>query len=130
MKSGDKIPTLAGTTVTEPYANEHPCFGERNDMKSEVQFALEQQSVTVPSCPVLMVCGTCKYFEPYRDSDTHRIHPSRAGRCGWKMPEIKWPLAYRLSGYGTVAKDPPHPYSAEVWKDTDAKTCACYEPTV
>lgn len=29
MKSGDNIPTLAGTTLTLPYANEHPCFGQR-----------------------------------------------------------------------------------------------------
>src|SRR5437773_1787749 len=29
MKSGDKIQTLAGTTATVPYTNEHPCFGQR-----------------------------------------------------------------------------------------------------
>lgn len=28
-QSGDKVSTLAGTTVELPYANEHPCFGNR-----------------------------------------------------------------------------------------------------
>lgn len=29
MQSGDKITTLAGTKAELPYANEHPCFGQR-----------------------------------------------------------------------------------------------------
>ena len=29
LKSGDRIPSLAGTMVTLPYANQHPCFGQR-----------------------------------------------------------------------------------------------------
>jgi len=29
MKSGDKIPTMAGTIAVLPFANEHPCFGQR-----------------------------------------------------------------------------------------------------
>jgi hypothetical protein len=33
MKSGDKIKTLAGTEVEEPYSNEHPCFGQRQEPK-------------------------------------------------------------------------------------------------
>ena len=74
-------------------------------------------------------CGLCKYFEPHRDPETKRVHPSKQGRCGWEMPEITWPLAYRRVGYGYGREqDPPKPYAAGIWKDTDAKSCACYEP--
>ena len=31
MKSGDKIQTMAGTTVEFPYAFEHPCFGQSQE---------------------------------------------------------------------------------------------------
>jgi hypothetical protein len=49
------------------------------------------------------------------------------------MPKITWPLAYRRAGYGYGLnygreQDPPKPYAAGVWKDTDAKTCACFSP--
>jgi hypothetical protein len=71
-------------------------------------------------------CGNCSHYEPYRDSQTGRVHPSKQGRCGWK-PNIKWAMAYRRNGFGWREQDPTV-YPVGVWKHTDAKTCACFSP--
>ena len=70
-------------------------------------------------------CGTCRHYEPHRDPVTKRIRPSMPGACGWR-PEVTWSMAYRRSGYGSIERD-PKVYPVDVWKNTDAKTCACYE---
>lgn len=72
------------------------------------------------------ICGNCNHYEPHRDSQTGRIHPSKQGRCGWK-PNIKWAMAYRRNGYGWREQD-PMVYPVGVWNHTDAKTCACFSP--
>jgi len=72
------------------------------------------------------VCGNCKHFQPYRDPATNHIHPTKKGRCGWR-PDIKWPMAFRRAGLGRQEED-PRIYPVSVWKDTDAKTCACFSP--
>lgn len=72
------------------------------------------------------ICGNCKHYEPHRDSQTRRVHTSKQGRCGWK-PNIKWAMAYRRNGYGCREQD-PMVYPVGVWKNTDAKTCACFSP--
>jgi hypothetical protein len=73
-------------------------------------------------------CGNCIHYQPYHDSQTGRIHPTKQGRCGWKL-NIKWPMAYRRTGYGWREEDPMM-YPVGVWKHTDAKTCACFSPNV
>lgn len=47
MKSGDSIPTMAGTNAVLPYANQHPCFGQRQ--------------------------GWCKNFASWRMESTHLL---------------------------------------------------------
>ena len=75
------------------------------------------------------MCGSCKYFQPYRDPETKRVHPSKHGFCGWEMPQITWPMSYRRLGYGYAREqDPPKPYPTSIWADTDATSCACYDP--
>jgi hypothetical protein len=78
------------------------------------------------AAPCLAICGNCKHYEPYRDSQTGREHPSKQGRCGWK-PNINWPMAYRRKGYGW-GEQVPLLYPVGVWPDTDASSCACFSP--
>lgn len=75
---------------------------------------------------VSAICGNCTHYEPHRDSQTGRVHPSKQGRCVWK-PNLKWPMAYRRNGYGCHEQDPII-CPVKVWKHTDAKTCACFSP--
>lgn len=83
----------------------------------------------VGSGPWLGVCGECVHFIPHRDPTTNRVHPSKAGRCGWKMPKVVWPMAFLRAGYGYGhEEDPRPPYAVSVWKDTNAKTCQCFSP--
>lgn len=78
------------------------------------------------AAPLSAICGNCNLYEPHRDSQTGRVHPSKEGRCGWK-PNIKWSMAYRRNGFGWPDQD-PIVYPVGVWKNTDAKTCACFSP--
>ena len=55
MKAGDKIPTLAGTMATVPYANEHPCFGQRQGYCKNVA-AWRMETVNL----ILHWCDECK----------------------------------------------------------------------
>jgi len=55
MKSGDKILTLAGTMATVPFANEHPCFGQRQGWCTNLaSWRLEGPRL------ILHFCSDCK----------------------------------------------------------------------
>lgn len=55
MNSGDVIKTLAGTSVVLPFANEHPCFGQRQGWcKNLASWRLEGDSL------ILHFCDACK----------------------------------------------------------------------
>jgi hypothetical protein len=81
---------------------------------------------SLAAAPCSAICGNCTHYEPHRDSQTGRVHPSKKGRCKWK-PNIKWAMAYRINGFGGREQD-PMVYPVGVWKHTDAKTCACFSP--
>jgi hypothetical protein len=89
---------------------------------------LKLESNIIPAAkPTPKVCGSCKNFIPFRDPKTKRVHPSEQGRCGWEMPKITWPLAYRIKGYGYGRfEDPPIPFAGGVWNYTNAESCACH----
>ena len=102
------------------------------DAKENLELVAEAaQSLGAAPCPAPCpaICGNCKHYEPHRDSETGRVHPSKEGRCGWPLPKTKWPLAYRRAGYVYGREcDPSPPYAVGVWKTTNAGTCACFLP--
>ena len=75
--------------------------------------------------PDATTCGACAHFWPHINPRTHRVCPSKSGRCGWS-PEIVWPMAYR-GGYGFRAQDPTF-HSTPVFRHTSATTCRCFAP--
>ena len=90
-------------------------------MSFKLEIAEEPNAAARP-----MLCGNCKFFRPYVDRDTGRVHPSKHGWCGW-TPNIVWSMAYRRAGSGWREQD-PIVEAVDVWRDTVAKTCAVYEP--
>ena len=87
-------------------------------------FRLEQPK---PQNDKPRTCGNCAFYEPHRDSVTQRVHPTKIGKCSWRLPEIEWPLAFRMFSFREDREETPrHPYSSGVWKDTDATTCKCF----
>lgn len=87
----------------------------------------EKQSVTVVRA-VEKVCGNCKLFKPWRDSDTNRIHPSKPGKCDWKIPVVDFPISFLRSGYGSPPLTPlSAAFPVSVYRDTPAETCKCFK---
>lgn len=86
-----------------------------------------QQSAQVPK-----VCGNCQHYRPFRDPETKRIHSSRMASCGWRMPEIIWPMAIRMaageSDWKRLPVNPGTPRAVRIWKETNAETCECFVP--
>lgn len=67
MKSGDKIPTLAGTMAILPYANEHPCFGQRQGWcNNKATWRMESKHL------ILHFCDNCKNRpDPFKEETDH-----------------------------------------------------------
>ena len=64
IKSGDKLPTLAGTQVTLPYANQHPCFGQRQGFcQNLATWRMESKHL------LLHFCNACKRRPEFKGNE-------------------------------------------------------------
>lgn len=87
---------------------------------------LESEKVPTPThVAVKPVCGACVHYQPHRDIQTGRVHPSKPGRCGWEMPEFEWPIAYICRAWGRDQLPSFNP--SYVYRDTNAAACKCFK---
>lgn len=93
LKSGDKVKTAAGVEAELPYADEHPCFGQRQGWCTNLATWRRETSHTL-----LHFCDECKRTKPQlspEDSTWTKLEPrpneeTKSGTVvTWTPPKFK-----------------------------------------